>query len=312
MRIFPHAVAVIGVAMLAACAPSDYSDGITAFSAAVTKADAAEKALIATDQQNTLDLNIAQVGRGNLAYAPPDPRKCAGDPGPYHAGDCAVQFGGQPFSDAAETPSLGSVTKYAALLSSVVADKTCASLDTDAKSLSTAIGDVAKDAGDAKLAAPAGALETIVSTLSCFAIESMQLRILKTATRDANPIVQAVVKTASDKDTLLQANALNVTLAQLSAAAVRYRVSHSATDLKQMVTLSQAVEQAQLAPAAKVIQSLGQLHQTLTDDLQSPAVNLKRIQNDAQALVTAAGALETSAITLAKPASVSAAKAASP
>ena len=63
MRIFPHAVAVIGVAMLAACAPSDYSDGITAFSAAVTKADAAEKALIATDQQNTLDLNIAQVGR---------------------------------------------------------------------------------------------------------------------------------------------------------------------------------------------------------------------------------------------------------
>jgi hypothetical protein len=165
---------LISLTAQAACTPSDYADGITAFSTAVDKANSAEQALIATYQQNTLDQTAAQVAGGNLSYGRPDLVKCRGNPGPYHAGDCVVQFGGQAAPVTAGPSSLASLTKYAELLSSVVTDKTCDTLDTDAKGLATSIGDIANDARNPSLAVPAAALATIVSAIGCGVIETAQ------------------------------------------------------------------------------------------------------------------------------------------
>jgi hypothetical protein len=292
---------LISLTAQAACTPSDYADGITAFSTAVDKANSAEQALIATYQQNTLDQTAAQVAGGNLSYGRPDLVKCRGNPGPYHAGDCVVQFGGQAAPVTAGPSSLASLTKYAELLSSVVTDKTCDTLDTDAKGLATSIGDIANDARNPSLAVPAAALATIVSAIGCGVIETAQLKILRTATETADPIVATLTPIVVDKDSRLQGTAIDGTIAQLSAAESRYDGSRSAADLKQVVSLTHAIDQAHLAPPGPVIQKLADLHHTLTEDLQSPTVTLTRVQSDAKALIAVAGSVETAAITLANP-----------
>ena len=280
---------------LAACTPSDYTDGITAFSTAVGKANTAEQALITTYQQNMLDQTAAQVAKGNLAYTGPDLKKCRGYPGPYHKGDCAVEFGGDAVPTTTEPSSLGSLTKYAAQLSSVTTDTTCTTLGTDAKGLATSIGDIAKDTRNPTVATPASGLATIVSPVGCGVIETVQLNILRTATKEADPIIAQLIPVVAHKDDTIQDKAILVAVQQLSAAGNRYTASHSAPDLKQVVSLTQAIDQAQLSPPGPVIQKLADLHRTLTEDLQSPKVTLARVESDAKALTAAAGSVETAA-----------------
>jgi hypothetical protein len=286
---------------LVACAPSDYTDGITAFSTAVDKANSAEQTLTTAYQQSFLDTTISQAGKGNLSYVAPDFNKCNGVPGPYHAGDCAVRFGGAAAPVKPETSSMGSLTKYAALLSSVTTDKSCSTLQTDSKDIGTAIGGIAKALGNPEAAAAASAVATILSTIGCEAIEAMQLKILRNATAGANPIIKQLVPVIANKDATLQAFVINANVTQLSGIALDYLKTNSTADLKQMVTLTQAIDQAQLAPSGPVIQKLADLHQALTDDLASPNVTLKRVESDSQALIASAGTVETAVKSLASP-----------
>jgi hypothetical protein len=295
-------IAAAPLYVLAACAPADYTDGITAFSNAVSKANSAEQTLITTYQQHGLDREIARAGQGSLALEFPNVNACSGYPGPYHAGDCAVKIGGQAVGGGVTQPaSLASLTKYAALLSSVTTDKTCASLTTDAKGLATAIGDIAKSAGDKAVATPAGVVETIVATVGCIAIDSLQLKILRQATADANPVIKQLVQVVADKDQQMQATTINASVNQLRTDVEQYQGSHSAADLTKMIALAQAIDQAQLAPPGPVILKLADLHQSLTDDLASPTVSLKRVQSDAQALIGAATQAQSAIGTLANP-----------
>ncbi len=293
--------ALLGLTILVACMASDYTDGITAFSTAVDKANTAEQALITSYQQNTLDATADQVAKGKLSYGRPDLVKCRGNPGPYHAGDCVAQFGGQNPPITAGPSSLASVTKYAGQLSSVVTDKTCDTLNQDATSLAGSIGEIANAARNPDLAAPAGALATIVAKVGCGAIEAEQLKVLRKSTEIADPIITELTRIALDKDARLQSSVIDSTNAQLSAAEMRYDSSRSAADLKQVASLAQAIDQAHMSPPGPVIQKLADLHHTLTEDLRAPNVTLKRVESDAKALIASAEAVETAATTLANP-----------
>jgi hypothetical protein len=293
-------MAVGVLAGLADCAPADYADGVNSFSTAVDKANTAEQTLIIAYQQNTLDLTAAQVAKGNLSYGPPDLLKCRGNPGPYKAGDCMVQFGGAAAPITAGPSSLTSLTQYAAMLSSVVTDNTCDSLNKDANGLAGSIGDIAKDARNPTLAAPASALGTIVAAVECGAIEAAQLNILRTATQAADPVIARIVPIVVDKDARLQSAAINsAVVGQLSVAESRYDSSRSAADLKQVVSLAKAIDQAQLSPPGPMIEKIAGLHHTLTEDLKSPKVTLTRVESDAKALIAEAGAVQTAVETLA-------------
>jgi hypothetical protein len=293
---------VIALPALAACTPADYADGITGFSQAVTQANATEQALIAADQQVRLDQWIAAgvAAKANVAFV--NWPKCQSPAGQHKAGDCAVTLNGTP-APVATASSLSGLVKYATVLSAVVADKTCASLQSDAQSLATTIGDIAKDTRDKSLAADASPLMTIASAAGCFLIETKQLEILRDATKAANPIVQDLIKAISITDVALQQDAINATVIQLlTQAAPAYEMSKTAASLKTVLALSQSLDQAQAAPIGPVLAKLGTLHQTLTDDLQSPTVSLKRVENDAQSFIASAQTVATAAKALATPA----------
>lgn len=293
---------------IAACTPPDYSDGITAFSQAVTKVDTAEQALAAADQQARLNGWLAGAQRGDPKLVSIDETKCGVGSGTYHAGDWTVVWSGQNAPITPKPSSMNSLEKYAALLSSVVADKTCASLQSDAKDLGTAVGDLAKDAKATALAAAAGPLATIVSTAGCLAIENMQLSILRQATSAANPIVQKLVPIISDRDTDMYDTAINDAHRQLYDANVSYNLTRSVSDLKLMVSLTQILEKLKLAPPGPAVEKMAGLHRDLTEDLAAPTVNLKRVQNDAQALIAAAVSVTSAAESLSNAGSPTAAK----
>jgi hypothetical protein len=134
--------------------------------------------------------------------------------GPYRPGDCAVTLAGTSVP-VVIAPNLTSLVKYAATLSAVVADKTCASLQTDAASLATAIGGVATAAKDTSFAAGAPPVTTIVSSIGCAIVRHEQLNVLKEATREANPLVQRLIVLVNDLDTNLQHIAIDAAATQL-------------------------------------------------------------------------------------------------
>ena len=332
-----RSIIIIALPALAACTPADYADGITSFSQAVSQANTTEQALIAADQQVKLDQWIAAgvTAKANVVFV--NWPKCQAPAGPYHAGDCAVTLGGAP-APVATAPSLSGLAKYAAVLGTVIADKSCASLQSDTQSLATTIGDIAKDTKDKSLATDASpytkrfrawmaaAISRISSSnkpqvlglvsmtaatsppnllfsVGCYLIQTKQVEILRAATKDANPIIQNLIKQISITDSALQQDAINATVIQLlTHTAPGYETSKTAANLKTVLALSQSLDQAQSAPIGPVLAKLGTLHQTLTDDLQSPTINLKRVENDAQSFITSAQAVATAAKALATPA----------
>ena len=207
---------------------------------------------------------------------------------------------------------MGGLTKYAALLSAVVADKTCSSLQSDATSLASSVSDMAKDAKQPELASAAAPIATIVSTFGCLIITNEQLSILREATKDANPIIVKLVPLIAQNDQDMYTNVLEDDVRQLGDATVAYNTSKSASDLTKIVSLSQAVDSAQASQPGPLIQKLATLHQTLTDDLAAPTVNLKRIESDAQAFVADEKAVSAAVGTLANPTTSAAAPAKKP
>jgi len=295
-------ISVIQAAMLAvglaACTTADYSSGVTAFSQAVTQADTTEQALATADQQAKLDQWLYHVERVHDKPDLPDFAKCRALGGGYRAGDCTVTFDGAPPPLTADKSAMASLVKYAALLSSVVADKTCTSLTSDAKDLGTAVKDIAKDAGGSSLSAAAAPIATLAATGGCYFIAADQLRILRTATSAASDPVNQLVTLIAANSRLMQDDVLENTISELQDASLRYSESRSSAGLKLVVSLSQAVDGLQTSPAADVIiKKLGTLHQTLASDLASPKVDLKNVENDAQAfgtsMATVAASLDT-------------------
>lgn len=296
--------AVICLHALAACSASDYADGINSFSQAVTQADATERALATAAQQATFNAWIANASARQSAVDFPNWPKCRPPAGSYHPGDCTVKLAGIAAPVVAR-PTMGSLKTYAAALNAVVADKTCAALQSDATALSTAIGDIAKDA---RTAAPAvSPVATIVSTSACFAIQTEQIKLLRQATSDANPLVQKLVPLIARTDTQLQNDALDASGLQLQQAYLSYLRSKSSTELRNVVTVAQTLDQAQSVPVGPVIGKLGTLHQTLTTDLASPTISLKRVEADAVSFIASAQSVADSARTLAAPATAKAA-----
>ncbi|HEY4172614.1 MAG TPA: hypothetical protein VGM42_06260 [Rhodopila sp.] len=229
---------------------------------------------------------------------------CLGvDPTGYHAGDCAVTIGGLRLNDAGVLPSMASLTKYAAALSAVVTATTCDSVQTAAKGLATAASDLASAARGKEVAAAAGPISTIASAVACSSIEAEQIRILRSGTAAANPLVKMLVPLIADAYQQYYADAINDVFNQITAALGAYQIaardyekSKSAADLQtETASLTQAedfaaaIDKAKAAPQPRgVVNKIATLHQALTDDLQSPTINLKRVLSDTQALVTEA------------------------
>ena len=220
----------------------------------------------------------------------------------YHAGDCAVTIGGKPIS-AGAPPNMAALARYATGLSAVVAATTCSSVQNASKGLATAVSDIAANLGNNVAAAAAGPISTIASVAACAAIDAEQIRILRTATVAANPLVKAAVPLIADAYQQFYADAINdafnrttAALGDYQNAARSYRKSKSAADLAsetasltQAQALAAAIDKAKAAPQpGLVVANIATLHQTLTDDLQSPKINLKRVLADAQAVVTEA------------------------
>jgi hypothetical protein len=295
---------VLGVCVaVTACTTADYSDGVSSFSQAVSQANMTEQTL-ATSEQKVALANYIQHSAGQTAVV--DLNKCRGNPGPYKAGDCNVEMSNIA-PPSVEPSSLTGVIQYSALLSAVISDKTCASLQSDASSLASSIGDMAKDAKAPGLANAVGPLTSITSTLGCLAITDEQLSILREATKDANPIVQKLVPIIAQKDQDMYASILETDIAQLNDATASYATSKSASDLSKIVSLTQAVDSAQSSQPGALITKLASLHQTLTDDLAAPTVNLKNLESDAQGFSADAKTVEAAIGGLADPTSAPAA-----
>lgn len=301
-------IVICGSLAVVGCTPADYSDGINSFSQAVSQANTTEQTL-ATSEEKVVVANYVQHSAGQNAVV--DLSKCRANPGPYKAGDCVVEVGGKS-PPTAEPSSMAGLTKYAALLSAVVADKTCASLQSDATSIASSVSDMAKDAQEPALGSTASPLATIVSTFGCLIIANEQLSILREATKDANPVIQKLVPLIAQNDQDMYLNILEDNLRQLNDATVAYNISKSASDLAKVVSLTQTVDSAQASQPGPLISKLGTLHQSLTDDLAAPTVNLKTIENDAQALIADAKAVNSAVKTLANSTTTTAPTAAAP
>jgi hypothetical protein len=117
---------------------------------------------------------------------------------------------------------MDSLTKYAAALSAVVADQTCASLQTDARGLATAVGDIATKTKAPAAAAAAGPISQIVAAAGCAAINDVQLRILKASTDAANPSIQILVPLIAAKYNELYMTALTEAHTQLLSSMTDY------------------------------------------------------------------------------------------
>jgi len=78
-------------------------------------------------------------------------------------------------------------------------------------------------------------------------------------------------------------------------AQAAYRKSKSQADLDkaqssltQAISFVSAIDKAKSVPPGPVVLKIATLHQSLANDLKSPAINLKRILNDAQAFAAEA------------------------
>lgn len=185
------------------------------------------------------------------------------------------------------------LVKYASLLSAILADKTCASLQTDANSIASSVSDMAKDARQSALANAASPLATIASTVGCMVIDREQLSILREATKEANPVVQKLVPLIAQNDSDLYGTVIEYDVGELDTAIVSYNTSKSAADLAKAVSLAQAVDKAQASQPGQLVAQLGTLHQALTNDLTDRTVNMKIFENDAKAFIADAQAVHT-------------------
>jgi hypothetical protein len=301
---------LLGLTGLGACTTADYSDGVNGFSQAVTAAAAVGPPLAAAAQQ-------AEETQLLQSLAITDPRTVTLDPGclgvsptGYHQGDCSVIIGTAKLGYAGALPNMVSLTKYAAALSAIVADSSCTTLQTDAIGLATAVGDIATKAGGSDTAASAGPISQIVAVAACTAIDAMQLRILRTATDAANPLIQKLVPLIANAYQLYYDTALNdaekqtlIAVVAYQNAAALYGKSKSPVDLEKESTsltraniLAAAVDKARTSPPpGPVVIKIATLHQTLTDDLKSQTVSLKRVLNESHAFVTEANAVTAAA-----------------
>jgi hypothetical protein len=305
------AALVTGLLLLAGCAPSDYSEGINSFSQAISQANTTEQTL--ADSYEKVEIaNYIQHFSGQKAVV--DFSKCHGTPGPYKAGDCVVEVQGIS-SPTAPPSSMAGLTKYAALLSAVVADKTCASLQSDATSIASSISNMAKKAQQPTLEKAASPSASIVSTLGCLVIANEQLAILREATKDANPVIQKLVPLIARNDQDMYLTILEDNISQLDDATIAYNtavrayqksksasdLAKSASDLAKVVSLTHVVNSAQVSQPGPLISKLATLHQTLTDALAAPTINLKMVENDAQGFVADAKVVGSAVKILANP-----------
>ncbi len=276
---------------LAGCSAGDYVGGVDSFSKAVGATHDAEQTLSTAAQQAQLNEWTQQALQADPTEISVDFAKCLPPAAKRPAGTCAVTWKGVPAPTTPDPSSMTSLVKYAALLAAVPADKTCATLHSDAQELAASIGDLAKDARATERASEAGPISVIASSAGCFFVQQAQLAILRTATASANPIVQKLVPVIEDKDNRLYRIVMQDNLNQLQQAALAYNRARSPADLARMVTLAGALNKAQANPPGPAIANIATLHQSLTDDLASPSVNLRRVEADAQALTAQASAV---------------------
>jgi hypothetical protein len=301
-----------GILGVAACGtPADFADGVNSFSQAVAAADNASQSLYSGAQKASRDLLLRDLPRIAADRIPVslDPACDALQVKEYTPGSCTLQVGSAAYGQPGVAPPLGGLTRYAAKLAAVVADKTCATLRTDAQGLAATIGDLAKEA-KADVTAQAGAISGIASVIGCAAVAEAQLDILRKATAAADPIIAQLVPLIIAADHVLYADALTDAYNQANMAAAAYNSARGSVtpadmdkaraDLAQALTLTAAIDTARGAPPDAVIAKIATLHKSLTDDLHAPTVSLARFQIDAQAFLAEAQAIVTAADTLAK------------
>ncbi|RDS84886.1 hypothetical protein DWU98_02725 [Dyella monticola] len=272
---------VCGSLAVAGCVTADYAGGINSFSQAVSQTNASEQTLATAEQKVALAEYIQHSAGLSVVV---DLSKCHGVPGPYKPGDCVAQIQGES-PPATESSSMGGLTKYANLLSSVVADKTCTALQSDATSIASSVSDMAKEAKQPLIGGDAAPLASLASTFGCFFIDKKQLAILRAATKDANPVIQKLVPLIEQNDQNMYSTVLEDDMRQLGDATFSYNSSKSTSDLAKVISLTQAVDAAQATPPGPLVSKLAVLHQNLADDLANPAVDLKSVESDAQAFI---------------------------
>jgi hypothetical protein len=96
-------------------------------------------------------------------------------------------------------------------------------------------------------------------------------------------------------------------LVAYDTAMARYKQSRSQSDLAaaqssltQTIAFASAIDKAKSAPPGPVVTKIATLHAELTNDLNSPVVNLKNVSADAQAFISQITPVVTAAQTLAK------------
>ena len=250
-------IAILPLFLLTAgCATADFADGVSNFGAAATALDSSETALAKADQQAQLDQWYARAAAQARTSAAVDFTACRATP--YKPGSCQLTVSGGPAPLTPVESSLPAIKAYSAQLAAVVADKSCASLKSDAGSLATEVGNLAKLAGAP--AAAAGPVATIAATLGCWQIARAQLRILKTATAQADPLIQELVPLIRNKDRNMAADVARIRTNQLQLAVTDYQGA-GRTTLPQLVQMASAVDTARTGnPEAQILEARRTAH----------------------------------------------------
>ena len=279
---------------IAGCTTTDYGGGVKAFSRAVSQATATQRTLASAAEEAAVAEYIgASAGHKAVIHF----TRCRAVP--YKAGGCVVEVQGLK-PPAVESSSMGELTRYAALLSAVVADKTCVSLQSDAADLASAVSGMAKEAHVSELQGAVSPLANIVSTAGCIRITHEQLAILRAATGRANPIIKKLIPLVAQNDDDMYRTAVDYAVSRLDDATTAYNRVKTAKELERVVTLSLSVDKAQSENPGPIVRRLATIHQALTDDLRAPKVNWKRIKTDGRAFVANAKTLGSSVEALAK------------
>lgn len=284
--------------IVAGCTTADYSSGITQFSGATTTASTAEQSLATASQQ----AQLAEWSKAALKLPASDTTadlvKCDATQG-YKPGDCVVVTTALgPAPTKLESASLAGINKYASTLNSVATDQSCSTIQADAKSVSASVSDLAKVAQASGLATDAGPISTIASTIACVVIDNAKLSVLRKATQAANPIIQSLAQVIAKKDAGMERIVVRDKAAALDASLASYQQAPNAGTLGAVVAAAQAVDAAQSTKVDQLVSDIAKVHQTLTDQLKAPKVNMSIVFNDAQSLLSDAQTIQTAAAAL--------------
>ena len=289
---------LIASLLLSGCAVTDYSAGVTSFSKAVTAQTDAEAALIERADHARTSEWLDQIAKHPGSRVTVDLLRCETPTG-YRPGDCSAISGAYGRPPRPTPSSTKALDDYAKMLAAVTVDADCATISSDASSLSTSIKGLTATLHASRVDADISPLVSLATAAGCRTLSAYRLDILRKATFAANPAIQQLVGPIQRKESTLARIVVRDAAAQVDAAMVAYRNSPSRAQLQTLLQLTAAADAAQQVSLDRSMAAIARVHGRLTQDLQGRRIDLTHIISEAQLIVDDANLAKAALRTLA-------------